>query len=111
MEKSDLKTGMLVQTKKGEWFIVQLNTNAFWDIEASLLISVETGYFFNIYEFRDTLEHIYTNYCDHDIIKIAKVDYLGNIFQALKAGLPMETITNFKIIWERQEGGQEDEKK
>jgi hypothetical protein len=91
MTKADLKTGMLVETKKGEFGIILLGTR-----EGDVIASDGNdgkrhwGYITNYY---DDLSHI--NSSDDDIVRI--YDYCVNM-----DGVKF-SIRNRKLLWERKE--------
>lgn len=89
MLKSDLKTGMVVQTRIGAKFLVMLNP----DCEGRDLICF-SGAYMRLSEYTNTLE--YPN-SDYDIVKVFTVgESIGWLFLN-KNGL------NYKLIWERNE--------
>ena len=95
MEKSDLKTGMIAETRNGEKYLVMLEP----DCEGKELINFGSG-FMPLSRYADSLM-INTGDEGFDIMKVYSVG--GSIHRLLRDKERM----NFKLIWEREEGTKE----
>ncbi len=97
--KDMLKTGQLVQTREGQWFVVMKDhgcTNPTYD-----MIIDSTGGHLSLNKYNNDLT--YTGcYADcFEIVKVTTFKYLGDIFGSIKAKSP-EELSGFKVIWQRE---------
>lgn len=89
MKKSDLKTGMVVQTRTGDNFLVMSNP----DCEDRDLICF-SGSYMSLKDYTDTLE--YPN-SDYDIVKVFTIG------RSISYILSEKDLLKFELIWERDE--------
>ena len=92
--KDQLRTGMLVQHKNNEWGVVMLGV----EHGDKLLQFYNMGYV-SLNSYSDNLE--YKNGSEWGITKVATVGYIGDIFRAYKSGKPMNSISDFKVIYDK----------
>jgi uncharacterized protein YkvS len=81
MNKSDLKTGYVVQTKNGLYWHVMLNT---FNDNKLICFSEDAGYNFSFMpldKYEDDLR--YASNKNYDIVKIMRGQYLGDSFKKL----------------------------
>lgn len=99
--KADLRTGHLVQTLKGYWYVVLLNTEKIRAYNSTAIIE---GYYHNGFEtlekYHDNLIH--PNYDGLTINKVAVVESPFSAIRGLKNKTSLEDLNGFKIIWERE---------
>jgi len=99
--KDDLKTGMLVQTQNGNWYMVQLNTYVDGDsIYRDVIVNLSSGNYLCLRNYSIEFKEL----CGIDSLnftKIVQVRYIGDIFRAVRYNTPIEFIQEFKILWER----------
>lgn len=91
MKKSDLKTGMVVETENGEKYLVMLEP----DCEGRELINFSGGYM-SLSSYNDELM-LEKSYEEFDIMKVYSVG--GSIRWLLRD----KELMNFKLIWQRKE--------
>lgn len=98
--KDQLRTGMLVQHKNNEWSVVMLGVEherSYKDI----VVSLGNTRCIELNELSDDLRNIGGNN-QWTITKVATVSYIGDIFRSYKSGTPMESISGFKVLWQRE---------
>lgn len=100
MKKSDIKTGMLVQTRNGDWHVAMIDTSPAWYGETSFFVDMSDGDYLGINDYSDTLLRLDKKY---DVVKVAATDCPWHVFRVFRNGDEPEQIYGFKIIWERQE--------
>ena len=91
---------MLVQTKNKNWYIVQRDITHDYRSGNDILIRLDEGCFLDLNEFTNDM------ICDgssFNIIKVAKVHYLGEIFKHFGSNANIESIEGFTIIWQRED--------
>jgi hypothetical protein len=98
MQKSDLKTGMLVKTRES-WYIVLLDVDNHGE-NKSILQDLSLGGFLNFTSFTDDLKC--RNYDTYDITTVATVNCPQEILKAIRKEEPIESISSFKILWTRE---------
>lgn len=91
MKKADLRTGMVVETRNGNKYLVMLNP----DCEGKELINFDSG-FMPLSRYNDNLM-LKTGDEEFDIMKVYSVE--ASICRLLRDKERME----FKLIWEREE--------
>ena len=96
MKKSDLKTGMIVETNHGKKFLVMLNP----DCEERELIDFEGGWL-PLNQYNENLESIY-NLFGKNKWNIDKV-YSADIYIHYLLENTDEMMKNLKLLWERGE--------
>jgi hypothetical protein len=97
MTKDDLKTGMLVQSKSSEWYLVQKGIEDGYESKDRLInLSNYFGYL-DLNNYTDDLKGF------NDIMKVATVVYIGDIFRNIKNIKEIEKTCGFKVIWEREQ--------
>ena len=89
MKKSDLKTGMVVESRNGDKYLVMLNP----DCEGKDLICF-SGSYMSLKDYTDTLE--YPN-SDYGIVKVFTIG------KSISYILSAKALLEFKLIWEREE--------
>lgn len=96
MTKGELKVGSLVQLRQGEWAIVS-NMSYSYD---SAVVTLDTAFYTPTEEYKEDLAHN----CDpdRDIMKIAEVEYFGDIVRAIRSSKPIEKLHGFKVLWQRE---------
>ena len=92
MKKSDLKTGMVVETRNGEKYLVMLNTD-YKDME---LINFKGGYL-PLYYYNSELIFAEQPFREFDIVKAYLVE------NSIRWLLSNKERMEFKLIWERKE--------
>lgn len=92
MKKSDLKTGMVVETRNGEKYLVMLNTD-YKDME---LINFKGGYL-SLYSYNSELIFTEQPFREFDIVKAYSVE------NSIRWLLSNKECMEFKLIWEREE--------
>lgn len=92
MKKSDLKTGMVVETRNGEKYLVMLNP----DCEDMELINFNGGYM-PLYYYNNELipAKLFTR--DFDVVKVYSVGW------TIRDLLSDKECMEFKLIWKREE--------
>lgn len=92
MKKSDLKTGMIVETRNGEKYLVMLNP----DCKDMELINFKGGYM-SLHYYNNEL--IFTEQSTHgfDIVKVYSVGW------TIRDLLSDKECMEFKLIWKREE--------
>ena len=98
--KADLKTGMMVKTRNNSWYIVQKEAADF-EGRTDYLINTD-GYTYLALDKYDA-NLIDLAFVCFDVIEVAEVDYIGNIFKAIENGSPIEDIKGFKVIYQRKD--------
>jgi len=96
--KASLKTGMLVKTRDGAWHVTQLNTG----LTEDYFIDLKDGTNLYLRQTNDDLTDIDGD-DDFDIVTVATVKYIGNIFRRFGSN-DAESIRGFEVIWEREVG-------
>jgi len=109
--KSDLRNGMLCQTRKGEWYMVMIGVNNFSNTE-DVLINVASYGFLELDGNAEDLKDI-NEETEFDIVKVATVNSPINIFSALRKGKTIESCDSFKVIYdiEQEKAKQEAEQR
>ena len=90
MTKSDLKTGMLVQTKEGNWYV----------FIGEIFLNLSTMNNLLLRYFDNDLIYVFSS--DFNIVKVANISYIGNVFRAYKENRTIEKVDGFKVIWQRE---------
>ncbi len=98
--KDSLKTVMLVKLRDGRWFTVLFGVKADGDIQ-DICLDVESPEYCTIDSITDTLEDD-GDMRAWDIVKVATMFHIGDLFSAMRDGDDVEGIDGFKVIWERQ---------
>lgn len=84
----EIKTGHLVMTTfDNQWRLAQIDTINQKPNAGNVLLNLKT--------------FCYIELDAADIIKIAEVKYIGDIFRAIKADTPVEQVKDFKIIYDK----------
>ena len=94
MKKSDLKTGMVVETARGEKYLVMLNP----DCEGRDLISFDRGYM-PLSKYENDLTYI--NEPEWDIVKVYTLG--TSIYYILATNANHNRKLVYNLIWERKE--------
>jgi hypothetical protein len=108
--KVDLKTGMLVQTRDGEWRLVMLGVECEEETRDVLARLFSWG-FFDIEDLTDDLMNTGCSGASLDVMKVATVRTPGIIFKALREGTSIEDCTGFTVVYERPDDAKEQRKK
>jgi hypothetical protein len=95
MQKSDLKTGMLVKQRDGEWDIVMLNNSDDRDRIISITGSNHNG----LPYYNDDLTSSHRQF---DIVTVAKCDTCKDVIMAIAQGKPIEAADGFRVLWTRE---------
>lgn len=97
--KDQLKTGMLVQHKNNEWSVVMLGVEHGYDAKDILLNTNDGLRYRRLSDYNDNLKRTWDN--SGDIVKVATVGYIGDIFRTYKSSKSVESIEGFKIIYDK----------
>lgn len=107
MNKSDLKTGMLVQTRNGKWFFVikDMVNEAGKDILVYLSYTMRE--YMNLNRYCENLIHPSE---DYSIDKVANCKFSIDFFMKQPTNEKhVESLEGFKIIWDRNKKSKEKE--
>ena len=96
MQKSDLKTGMMVQTADNIWWAVILDSSSKCQQKPILMTAAGGWNPLDLYD--DNLEYVGEFPGASTIQKVATCDYLTSFFSRT----PVEELTGFKVIWQRE---------
>lgn len=84
----EIKTGHLVMTTfDNQWRLAQIDTINQESYARNVLLNLNNFCYLELDEF--------------DIVKVAEVKYIGNIFRAIQAGTPVEQVEDFKVIYDK----------
>jgi hypothetical protein len=98
MTKEELKNFMLVQYRCGDWRLVVDNN----------LYDLKDGDNSNsLMNYNNDLVYNSMLACNLDIVKIAKIGFLEDIFSGMIRQLPVEKFEGFTILWQRKSEEQE----
>lgn len=100
MTKDQLRTGMLVQTRNGDWYIVQIGAKEYFR-SIDYLINLKSGTYLNIKDYNQDLTE--RDMCKYDIVKVIECEYIGNVFRGIQDDLSPEQFDGAKVIWQRTE--------
>jgi hypothetical protein len=103
--KADLRTGMLVQLRKDNQWLVVVKDAGFSD-GTDALQHLDDGGYMNLDDLSDNLVNTDGYGHGYDVVRVATVDSMCFLLKAVRDGDPVENIQDFKVIWERTEVSQ-----
>jgi hypothetical protein len=96
MKKSDLKTGMLVQTRDGKWRITMLNTRS-----GDFLYGYTGEGTLGLSYFDDNLKRTLGDNAKFDVIKVLNT-YGSDVIKGLNDNNMTDIIRNYTVLWEEE---------